>query len=460
MEQESPFYHSVHLDREKCMGCINCIKRCPTQAIRVRNGKAVITKEFCIDCGECIRICQHHAKVSSYDSLDILDNFEYKVALPAPSLYAQFNNLEDVNIILRALKLLGFDDVFEVSAAAELVSELSRKYVEQHASQKPFISSACPSVVRLIRVRFPNLIEHLLPLQAPVDVAAQIARKRAAEKTGLSPEKIGVIFLTPCPAKVSAVKSPLGLKESQIDGVVAIKEVYPRLLSLMKQCVDGGEELALSGKIGVSWGGAGGEAGGLLTDNYLAADGIENVIRVLEDLEDQKFSNLDFIELNACAGGCVGGVLTVENPFVAKAKLKRLRKYLPVAVSHMNTAPLQPADAVWNQEVAYQPVFKLGKDFRESIALMARVEELTQKFPGLDCGSCGAPTCKALAEDIVRGVAREHQCIHLLRDFIHKISGEISFLDTQAASLLDPSPEDKKEAPVDDIEKDSEQPQL
>ena len=81
--------------------------------------------------------------------------------------------------------------------------------------------------------------------------------------------------------------------------------------------------IGTSGKIGISWGHSGGEASGLFTENYLAADGIENVIRVLEDMEDQKFTNLKFVELNACNGGCVGGVLTVENPYVAEVKLKR-----------------------------------------------------------------------------------------------------------------------------------------
>ena len=81
---------------------------------------------------------------------------------------------------------------------------------------------------------------------------------------------------------------------------------------------------------------AAGRPGGLFTESYLAADGIENVIRVLEDMEDQKFTNLKFVELNACSGGCVGGVLTVENPYVAEVKLKRLRKYMPVARSHMD----------------------------------------------------------------------------------------------------------------------------
>lgn len=424
------FFTAVRLDENLCKGCINCIKRCPTQAIRVRNGKAAITKKFCIDCGECIRICPHHAKLAIYDPLSIIKDYEYTVALPAPSLYGQFNNLEDVNIVLTALKRMGFNDVYEVSGAAELVSEVSRKYMAEHKEQWPLISTACPSVVRLIRVRFPNLIEHLLPVKAPVDLAASLAREKAMKETGLPADKIGIIFISPCPAKVSAVKTPLGIDKSEVDGVLAIKEIYPKLLPLMREAETDQaiEELAISGKIGISWGGTGGEAGGLLTDSYLAADGIENVIRVLEDLEDQKFSSLEFIELNACSGGCVGGVLTVENPFVAKVKIKRLRKYMPVALNHLGG---DKADNVfWTEEVRYEPVFKLGMDIRESIAMMAKVEELCDRFPGLDCGSCGAPTCKALAEDVVRGVAREKDCIHILREYIHKISGEMSMLDS------------------------------
>lgn len=423
------FFTSVYLKEDLCKGCINCIKRCPTQAIRVRNGKAAITKEFCIDCGECIRICPHHAKEATFDSIEVMKQYEYKIALPAPSLYSQFNNLEDINIILTALKKMGFDDVYEVSGAAELVSGISRKYVAEHKEKWPLISTACPSVVRLIQVRFPNLIEHLLPVCAPVDLAAELARKKAMKATGLPKEKIGVIFISPCPAKVTAVKSPIGIEKSEIDAVLAMKEVYPILLPLMVQSMKEVEELSISGRIGISWGATGGEAGSLLTDNYLAADGIENVIRVLEDLEDRKFSQLEFIELNACAGGCVGGVLTVENPYVAKVKLKRLRKYLPVACSHLNSNDME--EAYWTNEVAYQPVFKLGANMRESIVKMARVEALCAHFPGLDCGSCGAPTCKALAEDIVRGVAHERDCIHILRDYIHKLSDEISMYDTK-----------------------------
>ena len=421
------FYHSVRLDASLCRGCINCIKRCPTQAIRVRNGKAQINSKFCIDCGECIRICPHHAKTATYDSIDVLKQYAYTVALPAPSLYSQFNNLEDTNIVLNALKLMGFDDVVEVSAAAEIVSEATRQYLAEHKEQMPVISTACPSVVRLIRVRFPNLIPHLLPLNPPVEVAACMAAEKAMQETGLPREKIGVVFISPCPSKVTYSKAPLGTEKSQVDRVLAIKDVYPKLLACMKAVSR--EEyptIGTAGKIGISWGHSGGEASGLFTESYLAADGIENVIRVLEDMEDQKFTNLRFVELNACNGGCVGGVLTVENPYVAEVKLKRLRKYMPVARTHMseNSQEIIP----WTTGVQYEPVFSLGNTMMESFSRLNQVERLMKKFPGLDCGSCGAPTCKALAEDIVRGEANESDCVYFLRENLHKLSEEVSML--------------------------------
>jgi len=415
------YFHSVTLDRDACKGCTHCVKRCPTEAIRVRDGKAKIIKERCIDCGECIRVCPHHAKQAIFDPLSVIDTFTYKIALPAPALYGQFNNLDDVDILLEAIRMMGFDEVFEVARAAEIVSDSTRHMMSSGMVARPVISSACPAVLRLIQVRFPELIPHVLPLRAPIEVAARMAKREAAARTGLPADQIGVVFISPCPAKVTAVKRPLGSKVSMVDAVVAVRDVYPKLIRLMKQ-VAVPQELGSAGRMGLGWGSSGGEAAALLNDRYLAADGIENVIKVLEDLEDDKFTDLDFVELNACSAGCVGGVLNVENPYVAKAKLKRIRKYLPVSCNHIGDEV--PREVKYDEMVEYRPVMELDANLEKAMEKMLHMQEIEERLPGLDCGSCGAPTCRALAEDVVRGFASEDDCIYRMREKLYAQSGK------------------------------------
>ena len=148
---------------------------------------------------------------------------------------------------------------------------------------------------------------------------------------------------------------------------------------------------------------------------------MENVIRVLEELEDEHIRELEFIELNACSGGCVGGVLTVENPYVARARLQRLRRYLPVSRNHLEADGV-PDSMHWQSELEYAPVLKLSDNMEEALRMMADIDRICATFPGLDCGSCGAPSCRALAEDVVRGEARQSDCIFVLREEIRSMA--------------------------------------
>ncbi len=409
--------NSVTLDRSKCMGCTTCMKHCPTEAIRVRNGRAHILAERCIDCGNCIRYCPHKAKKAETDPFDSINAFEYTVALPAPSLYGQFHNLDDVNIVLTALKKIGFDDVYEVSRAAEQISDVTRKRMAKGDLPRPYISSACPAAVRLIRLRFPELIPNIAEQVQPVELAAIAARKEAVEKTGLKPEEIGVFFITPCPAKVTTAHESEGI----LDGAISMTEVYKRLLPAMKSLEGEPEQLSSSGIVGIGWARSGGEAAALLDEGHLAVDGIDNIIKILEDVEDGMLPEVSFLELNACTQGCVGGCLAVENPYVSKIRINHLLRYLPV--SRNRAGEDVEKLAVSNRSHERLDVWQLDDDRAVAMEKYQRIEKLTKELPGLDCGSCGAPSCRALAEDVVLGFASEEDCIFRMRERMQYITG-------------------------------------
>ena len=407
------YIYSVALDEYKCRGCTHCIKRCPTEAIRVKNKKSKIISKRCIDCGECIRVCPYRAKRAVYDVLDdeMLKKFKYKIALPEPALYGQFDNLNDVDYVLEGLLRCGFDDIFEVSVAAEILSDYARNNLCKLGLTAPIISSACPAVTRLISVRYPNLVNNILPLLPPVEIAAKLARFEALKKNpDLKSEDVGIFYISPCPAKVSYVKNPGCVKKSDVDVTLAISSIYFRLVPEMKE-IKMPKPVSRSGVVGISWASTGGESSALFNEKYLSADGIENVINMLDKIENENFAGTEFIELNACNGGCVGGTLTLENAFVAKERIQRLKKYLPFS---QNTSDKEKEKNLkeyrWETNIEYNPVMKLHSDKSEAVKMMIEMEKIYEELPALDCGACGAPSCRAFAEDIVRGFAAEGGC--------------------------------------------------
>ncbi|MBQ5716470.1 MAG: 4Fe-4S binding protein [Clostridia bacterium] len=419
-------FHAVRLDSDKCTGCINCIKHCPTGAIRIRAGKAKVLKELCIDCGECIRVCPTHAMRAVYDHLDVTEDYEYKIALLSPTIFGQIRNLEDLDYVMTAFKKIGFDDVFETSRAAELISEATRKYMNLGAYEYPVISSACPTVVKLIQLKFPDLCSHVLPIKSPMHIAAKMAREEAISKTGLDSKKIGVFYISPCTSEVTEAKNPIIDGDTDIDGVIGICEVYHQLVATMEK-LEKVDAIANSGLIGVSWAIDGGESAALMSSHYLSAGGIENVMNVLEEIEEKKFKRLHFVELRACDAGCVGGILTVKNPFMAKARTQILRKYLPVSMNHLETDEI-PKDMMFGATLNAVEGMKLSDNLFEALAIMQKIDGIEKKLPGLDCGACGSPSCKTFAEDVALGYSNENDCVFIMRDQVQHFAKQMSLL--------------------------------
>lgn len=432
------YFHSVTLNRDLCRGCTTCIKRCPTEAIRVRDGRASIIEDRCIDCGECIRVCPNHAKAALTDSLCNLPSFAIRIALPSPSLMAQFKSGVTPGMILGGLLELGFDRVYEVALAAEAVTYAIRTYLKGRSFNRPLISSACPAVARLIQVRFPSLAGQIIPLEAPIEIAARLAKEEISAETGIPISEIGAFFITPCPAKVTAIKQPLGRRKSYVDGAVSIAEVYGALVRRAESMPDRGD-LQKSTGLGLGWGRAGGENLAIGFGSLLGVDGISHVVGVLEEIERGKLGDVDYVEGLACPGGCIGGPLSAENPFVARVRLRKLSSAMAdrrSAVTGAQVAKMARQGYLdLTEPILPRPALRLDPDITTAINKMEALEKQVQELPGLDCGSCGAPTCRALAEDMVQGLAQDTDCVFKLRERVQSLAETM----VELAGMLPPS---------------------
>lgn len=411
-------FHSVRLDKEKCKACTNCLKRCPTEAIRVRGGRAHIIDERCIDCGECIRVCEYHAKYAQTDPLASINRFKYKIALPAPALYGQFKHMISTSQVLEGLLKMGFDDVFEVAEGADIVTRAIRERMRNiDKSHYPVISSACPAIVRLIRVRFPDLIPHIIDVRQPMEVAAMVAKQEFCKKHEVSPEEVGCFFITPCAAKMTAIRNPIGHETSAVDGAISMMEIYGLLSSQLKN-TSIETHISRASAYGVGWANCGGEAAAVCPEHSMSVDGIENVIRVLEEIENDKLQDLVFFEGSACTGGCVGGPLTFENNYVARGAIRTLLRNCDITHpdEKVNVSYLNKYNLLGDKHITANSAMKLDDDIVEAMRKIEQMENIVRRLPGYDCGSCGSPTCRTFAEDIVRGYCNEMDCIHILKD--------------------------------------------
>ncbi len=418
--------HGFKIDADKCNGRMSCMRACPTHAIRVKNGKARLIPELCIDCGSCLGVCTTGAISATTITFAELDRFKFKVAVASPALFSQFGMRDTPAQVGRALLDLGFDAVWEYAVDIELIDRAIMDCVKTWPGPFPLISDACPVVVRLVQVSYPSMVEHLIPIEAPREIAGRELKRKYSQELGLKPEDIAAIYITPCQAKTISILQPAEETKSHLDGAVGISQIYNNILSKMRKNANTGEiprDLVSSSEL-LHWGAPEGEFPSLSREHYLPLTGLTDIMKVFNDVEKGKIRNIEFLECHACQGGCVGGNLTVENLYVARSKNLHLRANMPKPGPDFEEEVRRryaSEDLSLRSSIKPRPIEGEVLDLRERVTRRKRADELLRGLPLLNCGLCGAPTCKNHAEDVAALRADISDCVFLSRDRIDSL---------------------------------------
>ncbi len=437
------YLHFVRVDENKCMGRMKCMRVCPTQAIRVRGGKAKIDDEKCIDCGECITSCPSGAIYPLTDPFGELTRFRHTVAVPSPALYAQFGQKITPGKILNGLRKLGFDDAYDLALSCGEVSFALLEYLRENSETKPLIINTCPTVVRLIQVKYPSLINHITPIDIPREIAAREVKQRKSKQYGLEEKEIGAFYITPCPAKMISIKQPAEKEKSYLDGAISISDIYGPLLATMENIDNEESDESIDNLciLGLGWAMAGGISRTLKLKNSLTVSGLPEILKVFDDMERGSLQHIDFIEAYSCPQGCIGGSLTVENLYISYNKILRLIEELELKkikrCPDAKEVRKKYSEGYFfkKHQLRPRPLKPLNDDLTKAIKKRKEIEKIYEKLPKIDCGACGSPTCEAFAEDVVKKESSLLDCVFMLPKKLRDLSKELSELLNKTKSI-------------------------
>lgn len=376
---------------DSCNHCLKCVKVCPTEAIRIVDNKVVIDDNKCIYCDKCIHICNKGGlKVdNSHMSLTFQD-FDYKVALIPTSVFSDFQTEEEASQMFKAIEKLGFDEVIDYS---DIEGALYLKTIEYaRNSEELKFSSFCPCINHLIKQQYPMLYKDLVPFDYPVEVAAKRVRERIKDKG-----KVGIYSLCDCVGKKTLAKHPFNNEKSNIDHAMSLSHIFPKALKLKNEekkdihlCREGIQSVVSDFY-----------HYGQLDKPLIAVSGVDHCIQALELAEFGHLDDLNLMALFACQGGCIGGRYLWSNPFTGRLHIDTMSQFA-------NTKP-----ALIDDEKCFKNR-KLDKQdkmtMKEKMKLYNKLNQILESLPRYDCGACGYPNCKALANDIYSEKATLHDC--------------------------------------------------
>ena len=370
-----------------CKKCIKCVKSCPTDAISIVNEQVIIDKDKCINCDICIQACdQKVLRVKHVDLQKALKKHDYNIALISTAILSDLKTYEEIKNIAHAIKKFGFDEVVQYSdIEGILYKQALRDSVGKH---KVMLTSFCPTINKLIKNDYPTLIDHLLPYDYPVEIAAKKLKAKYKDKN------IGIYSLCECVGKLTLAKKPFDNNESNIDYAFSISQMFPQINKLK----DDQQENIEMNKYGVK---------SIVSDLYgnrdlsvISVEGLPQIKKALDLIEFDQLKHVDLISIFNCFQGCIGGYYLWSNPFEGCFKIKSM-----LSECQKDTAVLDKTE--------YQKIHTINsneQNFKERLAWFNKVNAILETLPQFDCGSCGFANCRGLASRIASGEVDASLC--------------------------------------------------
>lgn len=419
----------IFTELRECRDCYKCIRACPTKAIQVKEGSAVVIHDRCIYCGICVDICPASAKKVRQDLSRVqlfMEGDRRVICSLAPSHSSEFEEREAALLI--ALEKLGFDYISETAIGASLVSATIDEYRHKKIDT-PWISTACPSVVQLVKKYYTALEDKLSPIPSPLQLHCAYLRE-------IYGDDIGIVFIGPCISKKWEADEWPGYPNFSLtfdELRLWLDQERLDLDSINKQLFESDFEIPKYVPLKASVASAYSVEGGMIAsfkggqdffqDNSTAISGSLSVKSTLDNLLNSE--NNQFLELLSCEGGCINGPSTKKDVALSNKKhittgytRKRMHEenlfvppmefinevvekgYKIMKVPKTTKTKMRYDDKKYSEKEIQQVLIDLGKTHPED---------------QINCGGCGYSTCKDMAIAYLEGMAEEEMCVTKMR---------------------------------------------
>lgn len=421
----------ITFDGTKCVACNNCIRVCPSiEANTVEhdengNVRFNINPDKCIRCGACVKICNHNAR--SYE--DDTDRFwadlksgQKIIAICAPAVKVSFDGCW--RNVLDILKKNGVEKIYDVSFGADICTWGHIRYLEQHPKTK-LISAPCPAIVNYIKKFCHDALKSLSPVHSPMLCTAIYLKKYLGENTKIA-------ALSPCIAKMD---------EFRETGLVEYNVTFERLGQLLKKNGTNFDSLrkvrsnfefsGMQGSMGAVYPRPGGLKACLELENpnlnVITSEGTSTVYKDLDLYSTVGARDLpDVFDVLSCDNGCgsgpaigqemsiyrMSGIMNGIEKYNRTKRVKFDRKHRDKQFLQFDKQ-LRLSDFI--RQYTPEDIRQINVTEEQIDDMLTKMCKTTETERNYNCHSCGFPTCRKMAEAIIKGVSAITSCAQYMQ---------------------------------------------